>query len=266
MPPGINEDLRKKTQTEITFMTRSEWYRAAFKNLGFAALVQRQIQRAAGCDKLHCLSSKYLQHRVYARPKTSDYATFDQIFVENQYRCFGNMSIPRDGLIIDCGANVGYSAAYFLSRWPTCRLIAIEPEPDNFAMLKRNLAPYKDRCTLIRGAVWPHPGKVTLLPAAPGNEWGHRVTHVAPNDPAPVPAINLNDVIGTDTIHLLKIDIEGAETELFRVNPKWLARTLNLVIELHDDEAARIFHGAIAPYRFRLSNSGELTVCLASTH
>jgi hypothetical protein len=36
------------------------------------------------------------------------------------------------GRIIDCGANIGCSAFYFLSKYPDAELIAIEPDEGNF--------------------------------------------------------------------------------------------------------------------------------------
>jgi hypothetical protein len=57
-------------------------------------------------------------------------------------------------LIIDCGANVGYSSAYFLSRFPYCQVIAVEADPDNFVILRRNLDRYEDRVRLIHVGVW----------------------------------------------------------------------------------------------------------------
>src|SRR5262249_26266347 len=119
--------------------TRAQWYREAAINLGLPQLIHRQITRAIGSQGLHKLTSKLLQFPVYARPETSDYAVFDQIFVENQYKFLPDL--PKRSLIIDCGANVGYSAAYFLSRYPLFTLLPLEPEPGNFHMPIRNIAP-----------------------------------------------------------------------------------------------------------------------------
>ncbi len=63
-------------------------------------------------------------------------------------------------------------------------------------------------------------------------------------------------------VDLLKIDIEGAEVELFRDgSTAWLAQVRNIVIELHGGECELAFFRALAPYRYELSRSGELTFC-----
>src|SRR5690349_7835620 len=107
-------------------MTRTEWYGTAFQSLGFASLVRRQFQkRLTSSTQLMKLTSRYLDRPVYARHNTTDLAVFDLIFVEREYRCIDGFELS--GLVLDCGANVGYSSAYFLSKYPKCHVIAIEP-------------------------------------------------------------------------------------------------------------------------------------------
>src|SRR5262249_23010632 len=132
-----------RSHLDHPMQTRAQWYREAAINLGLPQLIRRQITRAIGSQGLHKLTSKLLQFPVYARPGTSDYAVFDQIFVENQYKFLPDL--PERSLIIDCGANVGYSAAYFLSRYPLSTVVAVEPERGNFDMLMRNIAPYRSQ-------------------------------------------------------------------------------------------------------------------------
>jgi FkbM family methyltransferase len=43
-------------------------------------------------------------------------------------------------VILDIGANVGSFAAWALERWPGAHVHCYEPLPDNFALLKKNLA------------------------------------------------------------------------------------------------------------------------------
>jgi hypothetical protein len=71
-----------------------------------------------------------------------------------------------------------------------------------------------------------------------------------------------------DVVSLLKIDVEGAEAEIFSKQSdcqKWLANVQNIAIELHDDsvfgDCRSIFFAAISEQRFTISRSGELTIC-----
>src|SRR6266404_2057395 len=107
------------------------------------------------------LRSAYARYPLLCRPGTSDLFMFKQIFVEREYSCLD--ALTAADLIVDCGANVGYSSAYFLSRFPEARLVAVEPEAENFAILKQNLVPFGDRATLKQTGVWSHPCGLVLV-------------------------------------------------------------------------------------------------------
>ena len=92
------------------------------------------------------------QFPVWCRVLSSDLDVFSQIFVHREYRCLDDLTGVR--VVIDCGANVGYSSAYFLSRFPACTVIAVEPDSGNFAAMERNLAPYGNRVRAIHSGVW----------------------------------------------------------------------------------------------------------------
>lgn len=240
-------------------MTRSEYYLTAAKNLGFFPFLHFEYQKRIGHFWPFKLRSKNLTGAVYARPKSSDLAVFYQIFVFDEYRCMAGLREPR--LIVDLGANVGYSSAYFLSRFKDCRVIAIEPDPDNFRQLQKNVRPYSDRITTIQAAIWPTAERLDMHHPGIGAEWGVKV---APSNDGTVDAVTMPQILGLagrDRISLLKIDIEGAEIELFKSDTSWLDAVDNLVIELHGEEAEQIFFSKIDKSRFTISRCDELTVC-----
>lgn len=195
-------------------------------------------------------------HPLYVRGRTSDADVFSQIFVEQEYRCIDDLEDVR--LIVDAGANVGYSSAFFLTRFPEARIIALEPDPDNYETAKRNLSPWGDRVTLLQAALWSAPGTVSLCEGTDG--WGRQVSQGDGVRAVTMPS--LIEDYGLDSIDLLKVDIEGAEREVFG-NAGWLRYVRNMVVELHGSEETRIFHDAIRHRAYRLSTFGELTVCLS---
>jgi FkbM family methyltransferase len=245
--------------------SRFEWYTTAARNLGVPALLRRQIEKRFGeQQEPMCLTSKYLKHPVYVRRGTSDLYVFDQILVDRQYSCLDHLRSPS--LIIDCGANVGYSSAYFLSRFPMSAVLAVEPDASNFDMLSKNLAAYGNRCRPIRAAVWPTKGSVrTVQPAGNLDEWGVRVEPCDAGDPHALATVTIPDLLDLalyPRISILKIDIEGAEEALFQGDTRWLDVVDNIVIELHGDRCEAAFMRAIEARGFTISRSGELTVCL----
>jgi FkbM family methyltransferase len=194
-------------------------------------------------------------------------SVFHQIFIEREYRCLDDLVDPK--LIVDLGANVGYSSCYFLSRFPGCTIIAVEPDPGNYTTLCRNVQLYEPRCRTLRAAVWPGQERLAFdsQTTSLGKEWGRKVTLSTDSSEAlSVETISILDLLsmsGYDRISLLKVDIEGAEIELFKHSDLWINRVENIVIELHGNEAEEIFARAIHGRSYKVSRCGELTVCRA---
>jgi FkbM family methyltransferase len=61
---------------------------------------------------------------------------FQEIFLTAPYRV--RVESPRP-TIIDCGSNIGLSVLYFKRRFPTARIIAFEPDPEAFKLLRENV-------------------------------------------------------------------------------------------------------------------------------
>jgi FkbM family methyltransferase len=248
-------------------MKRLEWYREALENLGFASLVRLQVNKKLG-TQLSRLTSKYLAHPVFARHGTSDFLVFNQVFVGREYRCLDHIESP--GLIVDCGANVGYTSAYFLSQFPTATVIAVEPDTGNFELLRRNLSNYGDRFVPIKAAVWPFDERLQFQSStmAQGSEWGRAVQRPVDQtssemiDTVSIP--KLIELSGRERISVLKIDIEGSERELFSAGvSEWIDRVDNIAIELHGEECASLFFEAMRDRKMTMSTCGELTVALS---
>jgi FkbM family methyltransferase len=233
----------------------------SLKNVGLPTFLGMQYCKALPRSRApYTLTSKMLDYPVQARPRTSDVRAFSQIFAENEYRCLSDLAPPK--LIFDLGANVGYASAYFLSRFKDCSVIAVEPDPGNFAQMQHNVAPYGSRVTTIEAAVWPRSERLDLDSRGLGKEWAVRVV---PAEAGAVRSVTIPELIrmsDQDRVSLLKVDIEGAETELFQSCQEWLPQVDNLVIELHGANAEKIFHSAIAGSGFVVSQCDELTVCL----
>lgn len=73
---------------------------------------------------------------------------------------------------------------------------------------------------------------------------------------------SLIELAGSETVSLLKVDIERSELAVFSRNyAKWIGRVETIVIELHDDECREVFFHAVSGQGFEIDQCDELTVC-----
>lgn len=216
-------------------------------------------------SRLGTLKLKGYPYPFFFRHGTSDVRVIRQIFLKEEYRELGaEMNMGR---IIDCGANIGCSAFYFLSKYPDAELIAIEPDEGNFRLLQKNLEPFGARARALRAAVWSSDQQLRVDRGhfGDGTEWSYQVRVCHDDEQADVTALSLETILNQfdwQRVDLLKIDVERAELELFSSDcDPWLSRTRNLAIELHDLDCERAFLRGMARYDYQVQHSGELTIC-----
>jgi FkbM family methyltransferase len=171
-------------------------------------------------------------HRVYLRIDTSDFCAYRDvlIFKTKSYEPRIPDFSPRT--IVDAGANIGMASILFALKYPKARIVAIEPEPSNFARLVRNVAPYK-MITPIQAALWKEDGEVNLGASTAHPKGAFQIVDKGRQR---IRAITVDTVMreaGTDSIDLLKVDIEGAEIEVFE-SCAWIKKVQVIAIELHD--------------------------------
>lgn len=235
-------------------------------NLGFSNFVRYMVHKKTGLPRSgeFELRSRLAPHSLICRGGSSDIDVFKHIFVLREYA--GIDDLPTSGLVIDCGANVGFSAAYFLSQLPEVHVIAVEPDSDNFRMLTRNTEVFDSRCTRIQAGVWSESGGLRIVdaPGGDGREWARGVEVVPPGEPADIPAISIDMLLEQspyERIALLKIDIEGAEQAVFGSGAEvWLDRVDRIAIELHGDVCADTYHKAVDAAGFESVEVGGLTL------
>ena len=191
---------------------------------------------------------------------TSDRPTFEKIFVYGEYDV---LLTTKPKFIIDAGANVGYASVLFANRYPDAKIIAVEPEEENFNLLKQNTVAYPN-VTCMQCGVWSRDTYLKIEnPLA--QHWAFRVVETdCPKDSfLSVTLTSLLRNANMDRIDLLKIDVEGAELEIFSAVDcaKWLDRTDVILIELHGN-CEKVFYEAIESQSYQISQLGENIVLI----
>lgn len=167
----------------------------------------------------------------YLRSNTSDVQLFHSIFLMGEYD-FNLPDEPRT--IIDAGANVGLFAIKMKNRYPKARIICIEPDPENFELLKRNVEPYKDILCENKG-IWSRNTRLKINDKYNLGKWGMCVEE---DETGNIDATTIESLLrkySWSGVDLLKMDIEGSEKQVFsQGEAEWLLNVRTLAIELHD--------------------------------
>ena len=168
------------------------------------------------------------------RGKTSDRLTFQKIFVDGEYR-FDLGFTPRT--ILDGGANVGYSSLFFARQYPRAVILAVEPEEANFRLLRHNTAGYPN-IRPVQKALWPRKTHLAIENVA-GQPDAFRVKECSTAGDCTIPTSTIVELLreaGAQQLDLLKLDVEGAEKELFEDPDResWLRNTRAVIMEPHD--------------------------------
>jgi FkbM family methyltransferase len=141
---------------------------------------------------------------------------------------------PERPVIVDLGANIGCTIVHYASLYPGARIVGVELDAENVRLARINTSAIADTATVLHAAIWPHDGNVGY---SGGEAWGYRVESGGETTVAALSMPSLMKSCGLSTIDFLKVDIEGAERDLFQGTLPWLQHVRSLAIEVHDDEA-----------------------------
>jgi FkbM family methyltransferase len=131
------------------------------------------------------------------------------------------------GNFLDCGAFRGISTIYLQDQAKAVRVVAFEPQHENFSVLKRRLAKYYPDAVCINAAVGAENASVLFEGGGVGGSVGA--------EGCPVRMVRLRDrLTGGDAEGLLlKMDIEGAEREVLQDLLPVLPHECSLFLETH---------------------------------
>ena len=200
------------------------------KVLGWHGVLEAALARASRSKRFISVQPAGIKAPFNLRVLSTDVLTYDQIFLRNEYDF---RAVERPRVIVDAGANIGLASILFASRYPEARIIAVEPERDNFSVLADNVRPY-DNIVPLQAALWWENTTINIVDPGDG-AWGFK-TEPAGEGHA-VPAITVDRLMSDqriDRIDILKVDIEGAEKEVFADSSAWIDRVGSIIVELHE--------------------------------
>lgn len=175
--------------------------------------------------------------RIVGRLDAGDIQSFREVLIEEVYRFPGEITPDT---LLDIGANIGLTSLYYAEQYPLLAVVAVEPDPRNASLARRNLASV-NAAEVVEAAVSSCAGEVAFA-SGPESTLGR----VDPNGNMRVQAVTMGDLLDRlpgQRADLVKIDIEGGEGQLFSENCGWLDRVSSIIIELQhptETDTARV--------------------------
>ncbi len=236
LPPRVRGSLLAATVLVGPFVfTARGWLRLlALQKLGAGARA-----RVAGPDGLVALGVREWAGRpLFVRPDGTDWETAHASLIGRYHRVPPELSEVRT--ILDLGANIGATVADLAAAYPAARVVGVELDADNVGLALRNIDRWRDRASIVHGAVWTTDGEIAY--GGDRGEWAYRVlpamdARTAAGAIDTVPAFSLTtllDMVAADgDVDYVKMDVEGTERFLLEDGEGWAGRVRCLQVEVH---------------------------------
>jgi FkbM family methyltransferase len=182
-------------------------------------------------------SSKLQKYIVYYNNSEEYHQLKREVFTQDLYHFETDKPSP---VIIDAGAHIGLSVLYFKQLYPSSQIIAIEPNPESFKLLKKNIFENQiEGVTLIQAALSDKSGSETLFSDETSERWHstagfHNGSWVGTqkSNQTSVQTHTLSEFV-TKPIDFLKMDIEGVEQKVLSNSLQSLPLIKQMSIEFH---------------------------------
>ena len=227
------------------------------KQLGFwkAISFYRKVKRG----NLSNLKIDTLARPFTLRNNPFDYATFEEVVLNEAY----NIPLPfTPKYIIDGGGNIGLTACYLATKYNDATIVTVEPDYENFKILKSNGSQYPN-IKMLQNGIWKKNTNLKIEDSHVGNN-AFTVTETNEDNGATIQALTIMHIMqqyDMPHIDVLKLDIEGSEKDVFEEGyENWLPKTKLLIVELHDKMkkgCSRSVFNAVNKYDFSFDIKGE---------
>lgn len=175
--------------------------------------------------------------RMKLRPDTDDLRIVKSNFVKKNYtRDF--VPITKDSIVVDVGAHIGSFS--IMAAKSAYKVLAFEPEPNNYRMLKKNMElNHLENMSIFEMAVSGISGYQDIYTYQGGSSadyslYKRGITNIKTGR---IPTISVEDIIRREDlprIDFLKLDCEGAEHDILRnISFETAAKILGIAMETH---------------------------------
>ncbi len=158
-----------------------------------------------------------IPHPFFYRKATSDETILAVSFSDNPEYIFPRFDAKN---VLDIGANIGVMSVLMANTYPNANVFAFEPDAENFKILIKNAAPYKNIHCFQLGLGARTEQRKLFDSADPENFGGKSLYARGSSDKSNTIQIVqarefLEDELKLTNLDLIKCDCEGAEFEIF---------------------------------------------------
>jgi FkbM family methyltransferase len=214
-------------------------------------------------------------YKMSVRGGTTDIDVLRQVFQHGDYdltryswhynklvQCYHQLLADgKEPIIVDAGANIGAASVFFAGLFPKARILAVEPEPQNAECCRSNCREI-EKVVVYEAAIGSVGGAITLTNPN-GQAWAPRTARSENGEGIDVVTIpQLAASVPNGALFIVKIDIEGFESDLFTSNLGWIDEAQVVIVEVHDwmlpgKGTSRALQQAMGTRNFELVLSGE---------
>jgi len=202
--------------------------------------------------------------RVYGYQYSTLIQLYRQIFLQRVYHFSSSTAQP---FIIDCGANIGMTVLYFKTCYPQSEIWAFEPNPQAFALLKRNVEQNQlSNVRLFPYALAEQDGYADFyLPPKRGSVNGSSMSHYRQGTRITVETKKLSGLLSRRQVDFLKIDVEGDEEKIIRdLNRHMMLKDIEkIAIEYHE---INFYHTPLAILTEAIQKKGFVSELRSPSH
>lgn len=127
-------------------------------------LLTMNVLRVRSAKRVHIGGIK-----LFIRPRSQDLTVAKSLILDKE---LGYIKCKEPRVIVDAGAYIGISSILFAQEYPAAKVIALEPDDEDYEILLRNVQDYRN-IVPVKAALWTDDDVRTLFDPGTG-PWGYR--------------------------------------------------------------------------------------------
>jgi FkbM family methyltransferase len=160
------------------------------------------------------------------------------------------LRLRKGDRVLDAGANIGdFTVLAARKVGPSGLVVAMEPEPDNFAILTRNIKLNGvTNVRTVQAGLWDREGHASL----DGTHQGASLSDVGTGRVRTLTVEGTLREARMNDFDVIKMDIEGGEDVVFR-NDDWVNQVREICVETHNQQCYETVTGSLEAHGFDIS-------------